>query len=656
MAPTKKWIPEFLSRLEKQLDSLELVLKPFGRWLTKHRSLAIEHLPTKEGSISKVFRACVIQLLMLGKKTPLAKKRILSTLVSLPKSKWTIFLDKLTSSSNTTNHVILATELLQILLLESISNEKAYRPFWTPVYKDASEKLLLPTVTDFADLASSSSTAWYQKLVGKSSFLNIRSTELVNKNSQTTSSPSYTFFPVDKWESEAIPVAKLKTLKLKIYPTQQQKKLLDGFMHTSRYVYNKTVEMTKNGHKPNFISLRDLLVTDNTKKGHDLYKSYDDVLLKQHEKIKENKGDIKKIKEIKDNINKINTERRNAVKVLPSMKNIFVRPFEIETPKDIRASAVKRCCDAMKAGFTNLRNGNIKFFRMKYKKKTDKIQTMELTPKLISIEKKNKDKDCKIKIAPESFGKDSCYLTIDKHNIRKLKNVEISHNVDLSKTPNGYYLYIPIETKPITTTETKKRVGAVDLGVRTLGTVYSTTTNGDYIAIHEYEQRINLLRSLNKKIKLLKQLKRDKLRIRKKQLKKIEKKKTDLVDKMHWDFINDLLKRHDIVYIGDIKSHDIVKRCKNSTLNQDFNDMKFYVLKERLLYKASVLGKRVFYIKEHYTTKTCSACGQINNNVGSSKVFKCEHCKLETGRDGNASKNMLLKGIFHDDKPLEIFN
>jgi putative transposase len=193
----------------------------------------------------------------------------------------------------------------------------------------------------------------------------------------------------------------------------------------------------------------------------------------------------------------------------------------------------------------------------------------------------------------------------------------------------------------------------VDLGVRTLGTVYSTSVDGSNTTTHEYEQKIDLLRSLSRKIKFLKELKRDKLRIRKKQLKKREKKKKDLVDKMHWDFINDLLKKHDVVYIGDIKSHDIVKRSNNSTLNQDFNDLKFYVLKTRLLYKASVMDKRVFYIKEHYTTKTCSSCGQINNHVGSSKVFKCEHCKLETGRDCNAAKNMLLKGMFHDSKPLD---
>ena len=647
-----KSIDVCLSLLEKLLDSPDSIARPYENWLTVHRSFAIEHLPTKEGFIYKVFETCAVQLSQLQmEKDALSRRKTLFTLVSLPRSKWTIFLDKLTSSSSTTDHATLATELLQILLLESISREKVYRPFWTPAYKDASVKLLLPTETDYVDSASNSSTAWSQKLEVKSSFLTIKSTELANRNSQTISSPSYTFFPVDKWEKEAIPVAKLKTLKLKIYPTQQQKKLLDGFIHTSRYVYNRAIEMTKKGHKANFFDLRDMLVTDQSKKSLDSYKKFDVELLEKLNKMKDLNGDAYKIKLIKEEIKQINTKRRNEMKGVMYQKNDLIRPFELETPKDIRSSAVKRCCDAIKTGFSNLRNGNIKFFRMKYKKRTDKVQTIELTPKLISI-----DQDGKIKIAPETFGKDNCYLAFDKHNVKKVKKINIDHNVDLSKTPDGYFLYIPIETTQKTNTAPRFRVCGVDLGVRTLGTVYSTSVNGGNTTILEYEQKIDLLRSLSKKIKFLKKLKRDRMRIRKKQLKKREKKKKDLVDKMHWDFINDLLKKQDVVYIGDIKSHDIVKRCNNSTLNQDFNDLKFYVLKSRLLYKASVLDKRVFYINEHYTTKTCSACGQINNDVGSSKMFKCEHCKLETGRDCNASKNMLLKGMFHDSKPMELLD
>ena len=122
-------------------------------------------------------------------------------------------------------------------------------------------------------------------------------------------------------------------------------------------------------------------------------------------------------------------------------------------------------------------------------------------------------------------------------------------------------------------------------------------------------------------------------------------KKNHLVDKLHWDVINDLLSYSDVIYLGDIKSHNIVKRGKNTSLNGSINDLKFYQLKQRLLYKAGLEGKRVYLVKENYTSKTCSSCG-VQSDVGKSKVFKCSSCCMITGRDMNASKNMILKGIF----------
>ena len=89
----------------------------------------------------------------------------------------------------------------------------------------------------------------------------------------------------------------------------------------------------------------------------------------------------------------------------------------------------------------------------------------------------------------------------------------------------------------------------------------------------------------------------------------------------------------------------MVKGSKNKFLNLAFNDMKFYQLKQRLLYKAGLRGKQVFCVPENYTTKTCSCCGLINDNVGSKEVFECSGCGLIAGRDVNAAKNMKMKGM-----------
>jgi len=635
--------------LEKLQDFPVLKLKLSGRWLTRHLYFATKHQEEKEELIYQVFKNCVM-LLFLAKRSKLFRNKISSMLECQVESKWTIFLDKLTTLNDQN---ILTTILLLTLLQELTSKEKAYQPFWKPVYKNVSEKLLLPTGTDFVALDTNSSTNWLKKEEVKSRFLTIQKTSLVNKNLPKTYLPSSISFPVNKWVEDVMPKVEVKTLQIKIYPTKKQKDLLDEFIDTSRFVYNRTIEfIEKRGHKVNFQSLRDLLVTENTKKGYDEYKEYDSIindLRKQKLKL-DSKSDEYTI--LKERINQLNQERRDLMKCFVSRRNYLVHDFELKTPKDIRSNAVHRCCSAYKSGWSNLKAGNIKYFNMAYKKKTDGVQTIELTPQIFSI------KDNKFQIAPETF-KEECFLKYDKRNIKKIKNIKIDHNVFITRKSGTskkvkhkllrkeYYLNIPINTI-LKQKKTFETVCGVDPGIRTFATVHSNNIKSNDTSITEYKHRADLLNKLNKKIQLMKErknTKEKKFRIKKKHYYKVEKKKKDLVDKLHWDVINDLLKNNDVVYFGNIKSHNIVKDGKNTKLNTDFNDLKFYQFKQRLLYKAYINGKKVYFVNEHYTTKTCSCCGEINNKVGCKEVFNCNKCLNVTGRDFNASKNIKMKGI-----------
>jgi transposase len=62
------------------------------------------------------------------------------------------------------------------------------------------------------------------------------------------------------------------------------------------------------------------------------------------------------------------------------------------------------------------------------------------------------------------------------------------------------------------------------------------------------------------------------------------------------------------------------------------------------MFKAKEKGKCVSLVNESFTTQTCSFCGNINK-PGCSKIYSCVSCKIKTGRDVNASKNILMKGI-----------
>ena len=157
----------------------------------------------------------------------------------------------------------------------------------------------------------------------------------------------------------------------------------------------------------------------------------------------------------------------------------------------------------------------------------------------------------------------------------------------------------------------------------------------------EYKHNRVLIDKLNKTIFYLK---KQRLNNKRKALTKREFKKENLINEIHWKTINSLLSLNDVIFYGDIKSHNIVNGGKNKTLNRDFNDLKFYQFKQRLQYKASIYNKLIVFVNEAYTTKTCSFCGKLNDPK-TSEIFYCMECNKKVGRDENAAKNILLKGL-----------
>jgi IS605 OrfB family transposase len=201
--------------------------------------------------------------------------------------------------------------------------------------------------------------------------------------------------------------------------------------------------------------------------------------------------------------------------------------------------------------------------------------------------------------------KKSSKLIISKKMIKKIKTLEIDNksNCDIVYYKGEYLLNIPIKLRSIPVLKDQKDIIGGDLGILKILTTYNS--NG---IITEYSHNRELLRRLNNKIFLLQNLKK---RIRKKQFNKIEKRKIDYTNELHWKLIDDLLKNNDVIYLGDIKSHNIVKNSKMKYTNREFNDLKLYKFKTRLIYKSYMRGKKVVMVQEHHTSKTCSNCGEM---------------------------------------------
>ena len=447
---------------------------------------------------------------------------------------------------------------------------------------------------------------------------------------------------VDKWRNEVVGENMLKTLKIRLKVNAEQRKTFNEWFNTSNYVYNRTVSCINDGEDIHFNDLRDKLVTENTKKNNTEYVTLANNIKLYREEKRKQQNLLKKIPKTETTaINLLiqsaeekyqkEKEKLNTIKKsLKSSKNENIREWETNTPKEIRAGAVNDVCKAYKTAFANLKLGHIKHFRLGFRKKNE-------SNKCLLLPKSSIANNGGILTIAKTFLKSS-KISMGKKTIKKHRNLVIEHDCRLVKQKNEYWLFVPV---PVVAAEKKEPLNycGIDPGVKTFMTCFGN--NGCI----EYKYKEGVLQKLDKKINYLTDRRRtDRGRVRKKKINKLEKRKESLVDELHWKTINNLLKMNDFIFYGDIKSHNIVKNGKNHTLNTDMNNLKFFKFKQRLLFKSIEKGKKVFEVNEQYTTQTCSFCGSMYR-PGLSRVYECKNCEKHIGRDVNASKNILMKGI-----------
>jgi IS605 OrfB family transposase len=621
-----------LSLLEKQVRSAGLTSKRFEKWLIEGRSRAIDLFQGIERSVERVWNDTLELVTTLEdaekRENDLLFRSLLEPIISTPeyqlKEKRVILNDNLNSLKREPSEqelTSLSTLLFLISVQDLTSKKEALKPFWTQPYKELSERLSSHIETDCVGSDTNCSSI--------SSLKGVERSELLK-----------TIYPpkiLNEWESDILkeresfdplkPNKKFKVLKIRIRPTDGTKKLLDQHFDTTCYVYNKTIACINNKEGCSFGPLRDKLVTVETKKNHPEYIP----------KTKENKKDQNKH--------------------LPSTTNLDIRDFEIQTPKVIRSYAVKEAVTAYDICLKNLRNGNIKFFSLGYKEKNEKGCDTRYKSKCITIPHKSittdipnikvfEDPNNKIKrvIGEINVFKRGNQMTFSFWCYKQYGGFKITHDSKVVKNKrNEYFLLVPVDVIPPFSVTPTTFVG-VDPGVRTFMTTYGTDGCQEY-----YPRNSSLRMKLDKVNKRLDINKRLRLKNKRRTLNRLDRKRENIINEVHWKTINGLLKS-DVVYCGDIKTHGMVKGKKNRRLNRDINDLKFFLFKQRLSYKALLKSKKVFMTNEAYSSKTCSCCGWQNTELGSSKTFDCGRCSLIIDRDTNASKNILMFGIMSHDK------
>jgi putative transposase len=78
-----------------------------------------------------------------------------------------------------------------------------------------------------------------------------------------------------------------------------------------------------------------------------------------------------------------------------------------------------------------------------------------------------------------------------------------------------------------------------------------------------------------------------------------------------------------------------------SGLNRSIQDAGWSMFVSMLEYKANWYGKNILKIgRFEPSSKTCSSCGYVNQDLGGKREWKCPECGVEHDRDVNAATNI----------------
>jgi transposase len=289
--------------------------------------------------------------------------------------------------------------------------------------------------------------------------------------------------------------------------------------------------------------------------------------------------------------------------------------------------AVKHCIEMYKSAFSN--HKDIGKFNIRNLEKNKRRKNLVVEPNSVS-KKINSIFSTELKEIKSSLP----LKTITKNSILQYDSYKKTFIIITPKDKNE-----TIKLKQY------KKCG-IDIGVRTFLTTYSKN------ACYEFGINTNqIIDRINKRLDNI-QKSKDENKISKEKYKKLNNKYRDKLDNlikdMHNKTANFLLSCYETIIIGKVSTkkmvsnltgnlHDIVKRRLLALSHFRFR-MKLHSM-------AKKFDSKIIETDEYLTSKCCSNCQNIKDDLGSSKKYKCKNCNMILDRDINASINIYKNRI-----------
>lgn len=213
----------------------------------------------------------------------------------------------------------------------------------------------------------------------------------------------------------------------------------------------------------------------------------------------------------------------------------------------------------------------------------------------------------------------------------------------------GRYFVIFHQTLVLSENQAGDKVAAVDPGVRTFATVFSTEEaikygDGFQDRIEQLQDQHDFYRSIRDKLPSLKnaaQWVRDRHRWVAKKLNKIGNRISDLVDDLHCRIAFDLVQKFDTILLPTFETSRMSRQGRRKIRKGTTRRMltlAYYRFASVLAWMCRKYGKTLIRVNESYTSKTDSRTGEVKA-IGGSKTIN------GLDRDINGARGILLRAL-----------
>ena len=378
----------------------------------------------------------------------------------------------------------------------------------------------------------------------------------------------------------------MKTTKIRVYPSEEEKEILRKWFGSVRWIYNKCVDLVKSGQcKPNKKALRAEIGNNHHYEGED-----------------------------------------NSLK------------WMLETPNNMRDEGIVDYMKAVDSNFEKKKLDPSHVFEIKFRSKKALQESVVVHHKFY---KAKSGHFAFIKNMQTSSDKLPPLIFYDSRLVR----TRLGEYYMCIPEP----LDIKGENQAPVLKAGQSGVISLDPGVRTFMTGFDPAGYIYEFGKADIGRIYRLCHNLDKLIsKYSKPEVRHRKRYRmKKAAMRMRKRIRNLVDDLHKKLAKWIAVNFRVVLLPSFETSQMVVRKGRKINNKTARAMltwSHYKFKQHMIHMARKHPWcKLYIVDEAYTSKTCGVCGHIHSSLGRSDVFKCPSCGFHVGRDVNGARNILIR-------------